>query len=244
MGGCNGRPLIKRKDNTMNKIRIITGLLFTLLVTMTMATATGLPWFGIAAVALPLAMIPKPTGVLMFNFADMLWADGEENMGGLKVIGYYALAADIETWPEFPESPATAADEVTLEGNFTMKAGKYFHKFYSTMETGEVVDENQGEWDGQSFVNKATVFYPGTKVEALAFAKNANNSNLVFIFEESTGQKRVIGSEAFPAKVKPSVTTGKATADRKGMTVEIQSYSYTPAPVYSGVIPLESGAES
>ncbi len=176
------------------------------------------------------------------TFANLTWSDGEENMGGLQVIGYYALIDDIENFPQLPSNPSTAEEEVTLESTtgFTMKSGKYFYKIYSTLETSEVVDENQGEWDGQSFVNKATIFYPGTKAEALAFAKNVNNSNMVFIFLESDGQRRVIGSEAFPAKCKPSFTTGKATADRKGMTLEIQSYGYTPAPLYTGKITLES----
>jgi len=63
---------------------------------------------------------------------------------------------------------------------------------------------------------------------------------MVFIFEEASGgNRRVIGSRAFPARCKPSFTTGKATADRKGMTLEIWSYGYTPAPLYDGVIRLD-----
>ena len=174
------------------------------------------------------------------NFQNLEWADGTENMGGLKVTGYYAPIADVDNFPELPANPADAIEEVTLESvtGFTMLTTKQFFTLYSTMETSEVVDENQGEPDGQSFVHKASIFYPGTKVEALAFAKQVNNANMVFIFEESDGQRRVIGSKAFPAKCKPAFTTGKATADRKGMTLDIMSYGYTPAPLYTGTIPL------
>jgi hypothetical protein len=222
----------------MRPLKIIEQLMFLFIVAFIVASVTSLPLIGVGAALIGFAALPKPDGVAMFNFADLTWADGEENMGGVKVTAYYALAADIETFPVLPTSPATAADEVTLDGNFVMKAGKYFHKIYCTMQTGEVVDENQGEADGQSFVHKATLFYPGTKVEALAFAKNANNSNMIFVIEEVTGQMRVVGSEAIPAKVKPSFTTGKAYADRKGMTLEVTSYGYTPAPVYTGYIDL------
>ena len=217
---------------------IFTGFLF--------ASVTGFSPFITTTVLFSLGFIPTPAGVLMFNFSSLEWADGIENMGGLQVIGYYALISDVDNFPELPANPSTAAEEITLEESpgFTMKTGKFFFKIYSTLETSEVVDENQGEVDGQSFVNKATIFYPGTKAEALAFAKNVNNSNMVFIFLESNGTRRVIGSRAFPAKCKPSFTTGKATADRKGMTLEIQSYSYTPAPFYEGVIRLESEAIS
>ncbi len=223
---------------------IITGALFTLIVAMLISSATGIPALGVTVALVALAFIPKPTGVAMFNFADMLWADGEENMAGVKVTCYYALASEIEVWAALPASPSTAAEEVTLAGNFRMTSAKYWRKLYVTMQTGEVIDEQQGEVDGQSFAQKATVFYPGTKAEALAFAKNANNSNMVFIFEEVTGNRRVIGSEAIPARVKPSFTTGKAYADRKGMTLEIEAHGYTPAPLYDGVIELEGSTIS
>jgi len=180
--------------------------------------------------------------LMAFNFSDLEWADNQKNMGGLKTIGYYAPISEIDNFPELPANPATPAEEVTLEGTlgFTFAVGKYFRKLYSTMETSEIKDEAQGEIDGQSFKHSAEIFYPGTKAEALAFAANVNNSNMVFIFEEASGgNRRVIGSRAFPARCKPSFTTGKATADRKGMTLEIWSYGYTPAPLYDGVIRLD-----
>ncbi len=232
----------------MKKIlSILTGILMAIFVGQLFAQVLDVSPFITVGALIALGSIPLPfTGVLMFNFADMTWADGEENMGGLQTIGYYALIADIDNFPELPDNPSTAAEEVTLEASpgFTFESGKNFFKLYSTQETSEVVDENQGEVDGQSFVHKATIFFPGNKAEAFAFAKHVNNSNMVFIFLEADGTRRVIGSRAFPAKCKPSFTTGKATADRKGMTMEIQSYGYTPAPFYEGVIRLDGEAVS
>ncbi len=175
------------------------------------------------------------------NLSDLTWADGKENMGGLKVIGYYALISDIANFPELPLNPATAVEEVTLESvtGFTFNTGKNFLKLYSTQETGAVISEPQGEVDGQSFVHKANIFYPGSEVEAMAFMKAVNNANMVFVFEEASGgARRVVGSAAFPAKCKPSHTTGAKTADRKGMSMDIQSYGTTPAPFYTGAISL------
>lgn len=225
-----------------NIVSYLTGLLLIIITGHLFASLIGAPPILVVAALILLGSIRFPvTGVLLFVFANLTWADGTENMGGLQVIGYFALISEVDNFPTLPANPSSAAEEVTLEASpgFTMLAGKYFRKIYSTLETSEVVDENQGERDGQSFVHKATIFYPGTKPEALAFAKNVNNSNMVFIFIESDGQRRVIGSKAFPAKCKPSFTTGKATGDRKGMTLEITSYGYTPAPLYNGVIRLE-----
>ncbi len=198
------------------------------------------PWIMTGAV-FALGLLPQPQGVLMFNWASLSWGDGSKNMGGLKTIGYFALVTDVDNFPELPANPATPQEEITLESvtGFTMMATKTFFSLYSTMETSEIVDEPQGEPDGMSFVHKATMFYPGTSVEALAFAANVNNAGMVFIFEEASGtNRRVIGNKAFPAKVKVTVNTGKATADRKGISMEITSYGYTPAPLYTGAIPL------
>ena len=231
----------------MKKISLITSLLFTLIMGTLFASVIDQSVITVSAVLISLGSLPFAVqGALFVAFSNLDWADGTENMGGLQVIGYYAPIADIDNFPLLPANPTTPTEEVTLESatGFTMKTDKVFLKIYSTLETSEVVDENQGEADGQSFVHKANIFYPGTSVEALSFAKGVNNSNMAFIFTQANGQRRVIGSRAFPARCKTNFTSGKATADRKGMTMEIYSYGYTPAPLYTGVILLADGAIS
>lgn len=228
-------------------MKLLTSVLFTLLAGIVLGAAMGINPLIMGGGLMILGAIPKGVGLAMFNFADLEWADNQKNMGGLKTIGYYAPIADIDNFPELPSNPSTPTEEVTLSHHpgFTFLSQKFFRKLYSTMETSEVKDEVQGEIDGQSFKHFAEIFYPGTSVDALAFAANVNNSNMVFVFEEASGDKRrVIGSRAFPARCKASFTTGKATADRKGMTLEIFSYGYTPAPLYDGVIRLDGEFDS
>lgn len=224
----------------MKAIKIITSILFTLLAGLILGAAIGVNPLFIAGVLITLAAIPKPAGLVLFNFADLEWSDNKKNMGGIKTTAYYAPVSEIDVFPELPANPATPEDEVTLDGRFIFDSGKFFRKLYLTMETSEVKDENQGERDGQSFKHTAEFFFPGTEAEALAFAANVNNTGMVFIFEEiSGGNRRVIGSAAIPARVMCSFTTGKATADRKGMTVTVEGYGYTPAPLYDGAIQLD-----
>ena len=168
------------------------------------------------------------------TFTDLLWTDGTDNMGGIQTIGYFIPVDDIDTEPTIPE------DSVVMTGDYVLESEKYWNKIYSTQETNSVVDENQGEVDGQSFKHIGTIFFPGTTEGALSFARMVNNSNMVFILLDAQGVRRVIGSKAFPAKCKPSFTTGVATADRKGMTMQIVSYGNWPAPVYKGDIQLSA----
>lgn len=220
-------------------------MLFAFIFSTVLSVGANIPldatFLAVGGTYLLLALSDMPKGVAFYNFADLDWSDGAKNMGGLQVTAYYAPISHFANIPTLYANPATAAQEVTLDSTttgFTFKVGKKFLKLYLTMETGVVEDEPQGEIDGQSFVHKATVIYPGTSAEALAFAAAVNNSNMLFVFIEADGKRRVIGSEAFPAKCKPKITTGTKTADRKGMTLEIFSYGYTPAPLYEGDIDL------
>lgn len=228
-----------------NRLSFIHSIILMVITTLIISSVFGINPLILLAILFLLGSLPLPKGVLMFTFVNVDWTEGVTNMGGIKTTIYYAPIADILNFPELPANPATPEDEVTLESvtGFTFNTGKNFLTIYATMETAQVQDEPQGEMDGMSFVHKATLFHPGTKAEALAFAKQVNNANMVFIFPEADGGNfRVIGSAAYPAKAKVTIDTGKATADRKGMTIEITSYGATPAPLYTGAISLTPAA--
>ncbi len=175
----------------------------------------------------------------MPDFNDLLWPDGTDNIGGTEVNHYYAPLADIDVFPSLPAVPATLAEEVTIDDVFEFKTGKKFLKVYSTLDTGKVEDKSVGEFDGRSFEHSFEFVFPGSRAEAFALIRKMNNSNMVFIASEANGQKRVIGSLAFPAKMSMSdATTGQKTADRKQITIKVESRGVTPAPIYTAAIPL------
>lgn len=211
-------------------------LFFTIMSILTMAVVFEIECVLTFADAMGLISLGGPSLAMAYVFADVDWADGQDNMGGLQTYAYYALYDDITTFPTLP------ADSNTLSGSYVMDASKQFQKIYNTLEAGFVTDETQGERDGVSFKHVMQIFVPGAKADALAFCRFITNSKCVFIGFDAEGQRRVIGSEDFPAEAKPAVTTGQATADRKGTTIEISSFGVGPAPVYNGPIPLSGGA--
>lgn len=229
----------------MKILKIFFMLVFGFLLSSVLAVGANLPivpTFAVVSAAQAVIHFSMPAqGLAFFNWPDLTWADGQKNMGGLQVIGYYTTVDECTTIPVLFENPATAAEEVSLDHTttpFAFETGGCFKKLYMTPETSKVDDEPQGETDGQSFVHKGEFVYPGTKPEALAYAAAVNNSKMLFILIESNGQMRVIGSKAFPARCKVKATTGTKTADRKGITIEVYSYGDTPAPIYTGDIEL------
>lgn len=233
----------------MKSSKIFFILIFSFLLSTILAVGAELPLLPTALIVggayLYLSFKVPISGFAFNGWIDLSWEDGTSNMGGLQVTGYYSPVADFANIPLVFENPATLAESVTLDvsvEDFTFLTGKNFLSMYMTMETGEVEDEPQGELDGKSFKHKADFFFPGTKAEALGWAAKVNNAKMVFILIEANGQRRVIGSKAFPAAAQVKINTGKKTGDRKGMVIEVYSFGDTPAPIHDGLIPLTPAA--
>lgn len=183
------------------------------------------------------------------NPENILWPDGQENMGSLRRLAYYARLSDIDSLPAVPDlDDATSfADAVTLDGNITFNSGAGWHKFYCTQDTGMLEDTIVGERDGKSYHSKIKLFHPGKRSELLGWQRVFANTDMVWLVQDAEGQYRVIGSDAFPAEVETAVNSIPETAEgRSGLTVEIGCASRGPAPIYSGVITLapDSGSGS
>jgi len=175
----------------------------------------------------------------MPDFDDLLWPDGEDNIGGTQVNHYYAPLNHFNILPVPVEPAVSLEDMVTISTDVEFITGRKFLKLYSTQDTGRVLDKLVGEFDGKSFEHSFEWFFPGTLEKALALITKFANSNMVFVASEADGKKRLIGSTKFPAKLSMAdVDTGAKTSDRKGVKLKVESRGITPSPVYTGALPL------
>lgn len=173
------------------------------------------------------------------DLADLLHADGADNMGGSLAKIYVAKLSDIATHPAITASPVTLSDYATAAGTYTMETGKYFHEVYVTMDKNGLDDKLVGETDGKSFESVAEFVHPGNKVAVLGFAAFVKNSNLVIGFVDANGQQRIIGNPQFPGKIdQVDITTGKATADFRNCKFVVKTKGNAPAPVFAGTFPV------
>jgi hypothetical protein len=221
---------------TSNKIfRFLLGMLSIVMLAFTayqIVTGQSFAWGDLSAPGLAMA----------FTYGDLTFEDEHNNMGGLTTVMYIGLSKDIATWPLLPSNPTGYAEKVTLTGSFAMNASAKFIEVYATPETAKLEPENQGEVDGQSFRQKGEFLYPGTLEEAIGFAAAINNARGCIIgIDPNTGKRYVVGSKDRPVYFKPSVTTGGAAADRRGVKIEFWSDSFVPFAFYTGAIPLSDG---
>lgn len=181
----------------------------------------------------------------MANFGNLDWTDGQMSVPGIYHILYFIEKSKIVAWPTFAASPATAAEEVTYVGDFTLAAQAIWKEIDCIDIKTDVVSEAQGEIRSVSSNNKLTIKSSLTSEEATAFAKLGNNTDLIYCFREKAGGKyRICGSEMFTTFTKTTLAVGSDPTGERGVTIEVESTDFMPFPFYDGAIVTEDGDQN
>lgn len=177
------------------------------------------------------------------NFDNLDWVDGQHSVPGIFPEIYYIPKSKILVWPVLPLAPASAVEEVTYDGNFTLAVGAIWKSINCIDVKSVPTSEPQGEIRCVSVNNKLTIVVSLTEEKASAFCKLANNTDLVYLFRERDSKKyRLVGSEMFTTLTKASLNIGSEPTGEKGVTIEIESTDIVPFPFYPGAIANGSGA--
>lgn len=162
------------------------------------------------------------------------------NMGGVSTLIYHCPSDDIATWPTVPDEDANMEDAAVLVGSYAPVSGKGFVKFRVTMDTSGITAEDVGEIDGMSFMQKLEFFLASLSKKRLGFAAMTLNRGGVFLVQNpNKNEWYAIGTEKFPAERVKAETggTGKAIADRAGVSFAFQSPANVPIYIYEGTAP-------
>lgn len=181
----------------------------------------------------------------MANFENIDWVDGQVSVPGIYPEVYYIEKSAISAWPAVVAAPASAAEEVTLAGDFTLEGVNVFKTINCIDVKSQPTSEPQGEIRCMSFNNKMTIKVSLTDEKATAFAKQANNTDMVYIFRErNSGKYRVCGSESFTTNTKAMLDVGADPTGERGVTLEIESTDTIPFPFYDGAIVTGDGDQN
>lgn len=178
----------------------------------------------------------------MSNLGNLDWVDGQVSIPGIYPVLYYTTKNSISGWPQFAAAPATPAAAVTLAGNFALEAPVVWKRVNCIDLESEPNSEQQGETRCKTYLNKLKVIVSLTDEAATALAKEAANTDLVWIFQErDSGKFRVAGSEKFMTITKVTLNIGGAPTSKKGTTLEIEAVDVCPFPFYNGLITDDKG---
>lgn len=174
-------------------------------------------------------------------YSSLGWCQGETVIPGIRQRVYFIPKRNIVKWPTLPTTAETAEDLATYEGSFLLAAEKKWLYLDVLSDKSPVTSETQGEIPSVTTLNKATFKHPGVKKAVTAFARQANNDDMVYLIQTKTGEFRVLGNEMFNTLTKVSTAIGGAVTEEAGTTLEIEVSDVCPAPFYTGKIETEDG---
>lgn len=177
-------------------------------------------------------------------YDSVRFCDGTTVMPGIRRKAYFIQQDNIVKYPKLPklsDKDVKMGMLATYDGDIVPAADATFKVIDLDDSASNVNCESQGEKPSKSFLNKATFKHPGKGEEATAFARLANGSNLLFIYQERDGAFRVIGNEMFSTNVKPAQESGAKETDASGTTFNIEVTDMCPAPFYKGIIKTDAG---
>lgn len=182
-------------------------------------------------------------------FADLLWPQGEDNMGGLVGDIYFIPKDDVDE----ASIPALSAVGSLLmaAGDIMPKQGKKWLQIYHTPESGKIDYNTVGETDAKSKENMLEFLFPGDNQTLAEQERLLQNTVGLYAVKDTKGKMRILGltnldpttteltldSPAF--LVTSNGATGQARPDRRGTTFVVKHAASHRPVFYPGVITLD-----
>jgi len=179
----------------------------------------------------------------------IIWQDGSNNTPGIIQAVAVVRHSDVKTWPSLSEpDPAASTGDIedlqVLTDDLVLKDDVTAKTIYLTDESGDLIDELQGETDGKSFKHTLKFLHPGEGNAPRGFANWCKNHGLVFLIKrKDNGLIYMMGSEHQPVKISKSAgTLGMKASDRKGREFEFVCNGTGPCPELQGDVMIKIGA--
>lgn len=161
-------------------------------------------------------------------YESMTWCPGASRTPGIRKRLFFIPKKDIVQWPAVSKGKYT--------GNFTLAQGKYWKFMDVVVNDSKFSAESQGEYPSKTFRQHGEFFYPGLESDITDFESMAINDDLVYLVQQSSGDFKVLGSEAYPTDTNCSSDSGSGATDKIGVTITPECDSLTDLLVYSGAI--------
>jgi hypothetical protein len=167
---------------------------------------------------------------------------GTPELPGIRKRIYYISKNEIASWPPYNRDENNRRTKTAvLTGNFTLVADATWKYIDILAEKSQLTSDPQGEIPGQTQFNKLVAVHPGTGPEATAAACYLNNSDNVFIVEDTKGFYRVVGCEKWVTKTTVNQDTGQGPTGSTSTTITVEATDEVPAPFYMGQIITADG---
>lgn len=175
------------------------------------------------------------------KYGDLDWCEGQVQLPGIRGKVYSCAKRDIVAFPTRQAATISMGDLARLLGSFVLAAGVVWREIGVIVDKSPITSVSQGTKPSKSFLTTATFAHQGVEEEATAFAQQANNDDLVYIFQQKNGKCRVVGNEMFETDTAIAQNLGGAATEEMGTILTVTVTDISPAPFYTGQIVTADG---
>ena len=172
---------------------------------------------------------------------SLAWCMGTPELPGIRRRIYYISKDKIAKWPPYNRDEYLRAKTAVLTGNFTLVADAKWKYIDILADKSQLTSEAQGEIPSQTQLNKLTAVHPGVGPDATAAACYLNNSDNVFVVEDTKGFFRVVGSEKWITKTTVAQDNVQGPTGATSTTISVEATDEVPAPFYIGILETDDG---
>lgn len=169
------------------------------------------------------------------------WCQGTPELGGVRRQVYYIAVADIVLAASLPRDAKLRPTSAILSGQYQFAEDVEAQRIDILPEKSKFSSDPQGEYPGQSQLDKLTLYHPSVSPEATAACCYINNSPCIFFFQDTAGRWRVCGNPDFPIKNTVTQDGGEGVTGSPNTTIAVEATNLVSFPYYVGKIQTVDG---
>lgn len=169
------------------------------------------------------------------------WQDGKFQPAGIRRrLWYLAVSAIAANYTFDLDATTGMPTSAVVKTGPTLKADEKWRYIDFIPEKSSATSEPQGEYPSQTQLDKLKVVLPGTDPATTAAVSYINNHRCLFVYEDNSNNKRIVGNPDFPIKQTISQDLGEGPAGTANTTLNVEATNIIAMPFLTGELVTET----
>lgn len=171
-------------------------------------------------------------------YASLDFCPGETTLPGMRKNVYFTRRAYITKWPKVNKATGV------FDGDFELAAEKYWKRIQVVVNSSKFTAASQGTYPNKTFRQHLEMMHPVLDGVYAAFQTSANNDDLIYLVQESSGHFKALGCEQYPTDTSFSDDSGQNATDAVGSTITAECDAPHTLLIYTGKIMLSADEDA
>ena len=171
---------------------------------------------------------------------SLAWCKGSPAFSGMRKRVYFISKDSVAVWPVFERDGYGVPVDASLKGDFELVADEYFRYMDVDPSLSSHSSEAQGDWPCVTQLNRLSLVHLAVGEEASAISAYLNNKDIIYLFQDTSGMWRVVGSSKWETLTEVS-QDGGSESDDVATSIAVSATDETASPFFTGKFMSEEG---